>query len=51
MNTQSTLCLMLDILGWSFDREGPKSDDFPDVLSALGVQIHLGDTCNGVLNI
>jgi len=26
-NTQATLCLMLDILGWSFDREGPKSDD------------------------
>jgi hypothetical protein len=34
-NTQSTLCLMLDILGWSFDREGPKSDDFSDVVSAL----------------
>ena len=42
---------MLDILGWSFDREGPKSDDFSDVVSALGVQFHLGDTCNGVLNI
>ena len=50
-NTQSTLCLMLDILGWSFDREGPKSDDFSDVVSALGVQFHITDTCNGVLNI
>ena len=50
-NTQSTLCLMLDILGWSFDREDPKSDDFSDVVSALGVQFHLADTCKGVLNI
>ena len=50
-NTQSTLCLMLDILRWSFDREDPKSDDFSDVVSALGVQFHLADTCKGVLNI
>jgi len=42
---------MLDILGWSFDREGPKSDDFSDVVSALGVQFLLVDTCSGVLNI
>ena len=42
------LCLMLDILGWSFDREGPKSDEFSDVVDDLEVPFHLGDNCNGV---
>ena len=37
-NCQATLCLMLDLLGWQFDREGPKSDVFSGVVSALGVQ-------------
>ena len=50
-NTQSTLCLMLYILGWGFDREGPKSDDFSAMVSALGVQFDLGETCKGVLKV
>ena len=33
---------MLDILGWGFDREGPKSDDFTALVCALGVQFDLG---------
>ena len=50
-NTQSTMCLMLDILGWGFDREGPKSDDFSSMVSALGVQFDLNATCDGVLQV
>eukprot|EP00435_Cladocopium_sp_Y103_P035488 s3870_g9.t1 len=50
-NTQSTLCLMLDILGWRFDREGPKSDDFSTNVSALGVQFDLTDTGSGTLQV
>ena len=50
-NTQSTMCLMLDILGWRFDKEGPKSDDFSKMVSALGVQFVLDDTCNGALSV
>eukprot|EP00435_Cladocopium_sp_Y103_P013179 s2353_g3.t1 len=50
-NTQSTLCLMLDILGWRFDREGPKSDDFSANVSALGVLFDLSDTINGILQV
>ena len=45
------MCLMLDILGWKFDNEGPKSDDFSKKVSALGVQFVLDDTCNGALSV
>ena len=38
-NSQATLCLMLDILGWQFDREGPKSDAFSGIVSALGYSL------------
>eukprot|EP00435_Cladocopium_sp_Y103_P019670 s3838_g4.t1 len=50
-NSQSTLCLMLDILGWKFDREGPKSDDYSQLVSALGVQFKLDNTCTGILHV
>ena len=50
-NSQSTLCLMLDILGWQFDREGPKSDYFSSSGSALGVQFDLDDSQNGTLKV
>ena len=48
-NTQSTMCLMLDILGWSFDKEGPKSDEFSSSVSALGVQFDLSESGCGTL--
>ena len=38
---QAALCFMLDILGWNFDREGPESDDFSQLVKALGVQFDL----------
>jgi len=50
-NTQAALCLMLDIFGWRFDKEGPKSDDFSDLVSALGVQFNLSDTPSGILQV
>ena len=43
-NSQSTLSLMLDILGWAFDKEGPKSDNFSARVSALGVVFNLDPT-------
>ena len=42
---------MLDILGWKFDREGPKSDSYSQLVSALGVQFKLDDTESGTLNV
>ena len=50
-NSQSTLCLMLDILGWKFDREGAKSDSCTQLVSALGVQFKLDGTVSGTLNV
>ena len=50
-NTQAALCLMLDILGWNFDREGPKSDDFSQLVKALGVQFDLSQYADGVLSV
>eukprot|EP00435_Cladocopium_sp_Y103_P025622 s4854_g6.t1 len=50
-NTQSTLCLMLDILGWAFDKEGPKSDDFSEIVKALGVQFDLSSCGDGILRV
>ena len=50
-NTQSALCLMLDILGWAFDREGPKSDTFSKQVAALGVVFNLDPTADGRLEV
>ena len=50
-NSQTILCLMLDICGWQFDREGPKSDAFSGVVLALGVQFDSEDTPNGILKV
>ena len=51
VNSQACLCLMLDILGWGFDREGPKSDDFSRLVCALGVQFDLGSCKDGLLKV
>ena len=50
-NTQATLCLLLDILGWNFDREGPKSDEFSRLVMALGVQFDLSGCADGLLKV
>ena len=50
-NTQAALCLMLDILGWAFDREGPKSDVFSGQVTALGVVFNLDPTVDGRLEV
>ena len=50
-NSQSVLCLLLDLLGWRFDKEGPKSDDFSSTVSALGVVFDLSHTGDGRLQI
>ena len=47
-NTPAAMCLMLDILGRKFDREGPKSGDFPLPVKALGVQFSLVNCADGL---
>ena len=50
-NSQSALSLMLDIFGWAFDREGPKSDSFSSNVSALGVVFNLDPTSDGPVEV
>ena len=50
-NSQAALCLMLDVLGWGFDREGPKSDDYSLLVSALGVKFNLSGCQDGLLRV
>ena len=40
-STSWTVDLFFDLLGWLFDREGPKADVFSHEVSALGVHISL----------
>ena len=42
---------MLDIFGWAFDREGPKSDSFSSSVAALGVVFNLDPTVDGRLEV
>ena len=50
-NSQAVLCLMLDLFGWRFDKEGPKSDSFSDSVAALGVVFDLSRTMDGSLQV
>ena len=50
-NSQAALCLMLDVLGWGFDKEGPKSDDFSLMVCALWVQFDLSSCKDGLLRV
>ncbi len=50
-SSQSTLSLMLDIFGWAFQREWPKSDSFSSSVAALGVVFNLDPTSDGRLEV
>ena len=50
-SSQAALSLMLDIFGWAFDREGPKSDSFSSSVAALGVVFNLDPTIDGRLEV
>ena len=50
-NSECSMSLLLDILGWKFDREGPKADSFSNCVTTLGVVIDLGSTAKGELYI
>ena len=50
-SSQAALSLMLDIFGWAFDREGPKSDSFSSSVAAWGVVFNLDPTTDGCLEV
>ena len=46
VNSEATMSLLLDLLGWRYDREGPKADAFSSMVVTLGVQFDLSGTPN-----
>ena len=50
-NSERSMSWLLDLLGWKFDKEGPKADSFSNCVITLGVVIDLGKTCNGELSV
>ena len=50
-NTDACMSMLMDLLGWAFDREGPKADQFGPTLSVLGVEIDLGRSDEGTVFI
>ncbi len=50
-NSERSMSLLLDLLGWKFDKEGPKADSFSNCVTTLGVVIDLEKTCKGELSL
>ena len=46
-NTEASVTLLLDLLGWEFAREGDKSKPFGHSFSALGIQVSLENFTQG----
>ena len=50
-NTEAAMTILLTMLGWAFDRTGPKSDSFSHMVQASGVVFQLTDSVYGMINI
>ena len=45
------MCLLFELLGWAYDKEGPKADTFSELVSSLGVSISLSKTALGEIEV
>lgn len=50
-STEDTFQVLLDLLGWDFDKEGDKAGKMGSHVSALGVSIDLSETANGIVKV
>eukprot|EP00438_Fugacium_kawagutii_P004095 Skav202905 [mRNA] locus=scaffold3908:104145:105488:- [translate_table: standard] len=50
-NSEATMSVLFDLLGWKYDKEGPKSDTFNQTVMTLGVIIDLQSTTTGVITV
>ena len=50
-STEETFQLLLDLLGWDFDRDGDKSGKMGAVVAALGVQVDLSQSSSGLVKV
>lgn len=50
-SSEATMGLFLDMLGWAYDKTGPKADSFSSEVAALGVVFDLTPSHKGFLEI
>ena len=50
-NSEASFKLLLDLLGWDFDKDGDKADSMSQEVTALGVTFDLTSTGNGTLRV
>ena len=50
-NSEQSMSLLFDLLGWAFDREGPKADSFSSEVASLGVHISLQSSFSGTIYV
>lgn len=50
-NSQQVISLMFDLLGWAFDKEGDKADNFSNSTAALGVLFDLEGSSQGSIAV
>ena len=50
-NTEAAFTILLDMLGWVFDRSGTKADAFSTTIAALGVIFDLAGTPSGSFKV
>ena len=50
-NSEKTFELVLELLGWTYDKDGSKSDSMSDFVSALGVHLDFARSVQGLVYI
>ena len=50
-SSESSMCLLFELLGWAYDKEGPKADTFSELVSSLGVVIDLSKSVSGQVEV
>ena len=50
-SSESSMRLLFEMLGWAYDREGPKADTFSELVASLGVSISLAKTIAGEIKV
>ena len=50
-SSESAMSLLFEMLGWAYDKEGPKADTFSEVVASLGVSISLVETIAGEIKV
>ena len=51
VSAEAGMGLLLQLMGWAYDKTGPKADTFSTQISALGVLFNLAETKGGLLTL